>query len=277
MILEIFSLIKNFILKLKKIFKKFKLLKKLYSNLKKSIEFYYKIFFYIIFRPDDYKKFLTDKKIFTSKGGTIDEVRHALKDFKDNAGVAKGHYFNQDLLVANMIFKNNPIKHVDIGSRIDGFVAHVASFREIEVLDIRKLNQTVHSNIKFKQKDIMQNVSEHSICDSISCLHAIEHFGLGRYNDEVDPDGHLKGFQNILKLLKKDGILYISFPIGLKKISFNQRRVFNYKEVLSWSNLTQLERFDFVDDKGDLHLNKKIDDSKLIVYGCGIYTFRKIK
>ena len=38
-------------------------------------------------------------------------------------------------------------RHVDIGSRLDGFVAHVASFREIEVLDIRPLKVNKHKNI----------------------------------------------------------------------------------------------------------------------------------
>ena len=39
----------------------------------------------------------------------------------------------------------------------------------------------------------------YEVCDSISCLHALEHFGLGRYNDPLDPNGHLKGFNNISK------------------------------------------------------------------------------
>jgi hypothetical protein len=30
-------------------------------------------------------------------------------------------------------------------------------------------------------------------CDSLSCLHALEHFGLGRYGDPIDPRGHEKG------------------------------------------------------------------------------------
>jgi len=64
-----------------------------------------------------------------------------LDDRFDQSGTASGHYFHQDLLVASRIFINNPEKHVDIGSRIDGFVAHVASFREIEVFDIRSLEK----------------------------------------------------------------------------------------------------------------------------------------
>jgi hypothetical protein len=54
-----------------------------------------------------------------------------LDDKFAKSGIARGHYFHQDLLVAKKIFANNPELHVDIGSRIDGFVAHVASFREI--------------------------------------------------------------------------------------------------------------------------------------------------
>ena len=50
------------------------------------------------------------------------------------SGSAKGHYFHQDLLVARRVYVNNPSIHADIGSRIDGFVAHVASYRSIPYL-----------------------------------------------------------------------------------------------------------------------------------------------
>jgi len=59
------------------------------------------------------------------------------------SGTASGHYFHQDLLIARRIFLNNPELHVDIGSRIDGFVAHVASFRKIEMFDIRELKNDI--------------------------------------------------------------------------------------------------------------------------------------
>jgi hypothetical protein len=85
------------------------------------------------------KRFHRDKKEWLSQGGSIDKQRMILEDFADNAGVAKGHYFHQDLLVAKYIFEAKPERHIDVGSRVDGFVAHVASFREIEVLDVRPL------------------------------------------------------------------------------------------------------------------------------------------
>jgi hypothetical protein len=137
-----------------------------------------------------------------------------IEDKHQKSGTASGHYFHQDLLVANKIFMNKPGKHVDIGSRIDGLVAHVASFREIEVFDIRELTEQIQ-NIYFRRLDVMDgNAVSHEYCDSISCLHALEHFGLGRYGDRVDYNGHLLGWENIYKMLKKGGKCYFSVPIG---------------------------------------------------------------
>ena len=48
-------------------------------------------------------------------------------------------YFLQDLFVARNIFANNPCTHIDVGSRVDGFVAHLATFRKVKVFDIRPL------------------------------------------------------------------------------------------------------------------------------------------
>lgn len=94
-------------------------------------------------------------------------------------------------MVARAIHTAKPVKHVDIGSRVDGFVAHVASFREIEVFDVRPISTAV-PGVLFRQADLMDSPSLPAdtegggYCDSLSCLHAIEHFGLGRYGDTVD-------------------------------------------------------------------------------------------
>jgi|TARA_B110000444_G_C18661041_1_gene510790 SAM-dependent methyltransferase len=229
-----------------------------------------------------YPKYLSQKFKFKKLGGNITHNYMILDDYKASAGSASGHYFHQDLLVASFIKKDNPIKHIDIGSRIDGFVAHVASFREIDVMDIRNLEISEHKNINFIQKDMMdKNSLEENITDSISCLHAIEHFGLGRYGDKIDINGHINGFNNIIKMLKSGGKLYISFPIGKRnEIHFNAHRVFHHNDIFNWNESLDniiLERFDFVDDRGKLNLNKNLNtDCKEIKFGCGIYTFQKV-
>jgi hypothetical protein len=130
------------------------------------------------FIPKYLSKYIRFKKL----GGHITHISPIISDYQAQAGSASGHYFHQDLLVASLIYKQNPRKHIDVGSRIDGFVAHVASFRKICVMDIRDLEHTGHYNISFLKSDLADSKKiKESIADSVSCLHAIEHFGLGRY------------------------------------------------------------------------------------------------
>jgi hypothetical protein len=226
-------------------------------------------------------RYANESDLFAQSGGNIDKYWPIISEYNDQAGFARGHYFHQDLLVATFISTNNPTRHIDVGSRISGFVAHVASYRRIELIDIRKFDSGPHQNISFLQLDLSRNSLESEITDSISCLHAIEHFGLGRYGDPIDPFAHQKGFFNLIKMLKSKGKLYISFPIAAKSsIEFNAHRIFHPKDIFLWPNTNDnliLDRFDYVNDDGDLICNVNISDvPSNLKYGCGIYTFTKI-
>lgn len=220
---------------------------------------------------------------FRKLGGNITHRFPILSDFNAEAGTASGHYFHQDLLVASLIHNRNPMRHIDIGSRIDGFVAHVASFRKIEVMDIRSLADIGYPNISFLKADLMDGEGlQNGMADSVSCLHAIEHFGLGRYGDPLDPEGYLKGFGNLVRMLKPGGILYISFPIGkTNQVHFNAHRVFSPRDIFAWplhGSSLRLDRFDYVDDRGNLHSGVDVKAVDIDVsYGCGIYTFEKLQ
>lgn len=228
----------------------------------------------------DFLKYTFDRKKFKSLGGNITHRFPIWSDYRKQAGSASGDYFHQDLLVASFVYENSPQKHIDVGSRVDGFVAHVAAFRKIQVLDIRPLSPLGHPNIEFIQADLMSNDGSLPAADSISCLHAIEHFGLGRYGDPLDPDGHEKGFSNLVEMLEKGGTIYMSFPIGRQnEVHFNAHRVFHPRDILRWRASQQLElvRFDYVDDSGNLHRNADLLNQVIDVnLGCGIYTFKKI-
>jgi hypothetical protein len=213
------------------------------------------------------------------KEGKIDYFYPILGDNKKKAGDLDSHYFQQDLLVAKYIFKKKPKKHVDIGSRIDGFVSHVGSFREIEIFDIRKI-KVKFNNIIFKKLNLTNVKSRYfNYTDSLSCLHTIEHLGLGRYGDKIDVNGHLTGFNNLIKILKKRGRLYVSLPISeFDRTYFNAHRTFNPLDILNWSkNNIILERFDYINDNGELKINKNIkkENFKNLIHGLGIYTFVK--
>ena len=153
-----------------------------------------------------------------------------LQDWGEEGGSVNNEYFWQDLLVAQAIHRAQPRHHVDVGSRLDGFVAQVASFRQLEVFDVRPLQSTI-PGVQFSQRDLMQQVPE-AYCDSVSCLHALEHFGLGRYGDPIDVDGHEKGIANLARLLQPGGTLYLSTPVGQARVLFNANRVFDPRGLL---------------------------------------------
>src|ERR1700758_2477591 len=81
-------------------------------------------------------RFLSDARRWSIAGGDVGGYFPCLADADDAAGATGSPYFLQDLLVARRIFAAAPELHVDVGSRIDGFVAHLAVFRQVTVLDV---------------------------------------------------------------------------------------------------------------------------------------------
>lgn len=235
--------------------------------------------------------FFADLRRFkASKAGSANKdlfpiivLNPSLEDRYSESGMVKGHYFHQDLLVAQRVSANRPRLHVDIGSRVDGFIAHVAAFRRIVVFDVRPLSSGIR-NVEFIRADISTQLDNSMLdyCDSISCLHALEHFGLGRYGDLINYDGHLVGLLNIHKILQKGGKFYLSVPIGPQRIEFNAHRVFSIQYLVRLLQADySIDRFSFIDDNGDLHEIARIDDAEAkhnlgCNYGCGIFEMTKL-
>lgn len=177
-----------------------------------------------------------------------------LEEWSASSG-SLGAYFHQDLHVAGWIHQEAPRRHVDVGSRIDGFIGNLAVFREVEVLDIRPQPHVIR-NIVFRQLDLMEELpAEWTNCtDSLSCLHTIEHFGLGRYGDSIDPEGHLKGLEQLKRMVEPGGLFYLSTPIGPQRVEFNAHRIFAASTVLDWFREGwTIERFAYLDDAETLH------------------------
>lgn len=209
------------------------------------------------------------------------ELLPCLHDWYEEGGATKNEYFWQDLVVARRVFSANPERHVDIGSRVDGFVAHVASFREIEVFDIRPIT-TVIPGIVFKQADLMNPVAAITeYCDSLSCLHALEHFGLGRYGDPIDPKGYEAGIRNMARILRSGGVFYLSVPVGVERVEFNAQHVFNPNTIVDVARNHELclQEFALFSAEGGLvesdGSHEALVEAGKIRCGLGIFTFIK--
>ncbi len=220
------------------------------------------------------RKYLSDYWKFDSGDWKLKKYP-CLNEYKEQAGSVKGHYFHQDLLVAQKIFNNKPKEHFDVGSRIDGFVSNVATFMKIDIMDIRPLDSKA-DNINFIQGDLCGDISYIKKYDSVSCLHTIEHMGLGRYGDEVQKDAYKIAIKNLKDVVSPGGALYLSVPISNKqRVEFNAHRVFNIKTILDECKDLELVSFSYVDDDGDLHKDIKLDEEMICDYGLGIFEFRK--
>lgn len=198
-----------------------------------------------------------------------------LTDYDDGAGVTKGHYFHQDLWAARKIYTAAPARHIDIGSRIDGFVAHLLTFRSVEIIDIRPMVSQIEG-LSFIQADAtnLQHIDDNSLA-SVSALHAAEHFGLGRYGDPIDALGHIKFMQTLARVLQPGGRLYFSMPIGRECVMFNAHRITAPATILKAFADLELVSFSAVDDAGDFVKDAAPDDFATANYACGLFEFTK--
>jgi hypothetical protein len=206
---------------------------------------------------------------------TLRDLEPILTDFAAEAGIARGHYFHQDLWAARRIFARRPRRHVDIGSRIDGFVAHVLTFMPVTVVDIRALESTV-DGLTFVRGDMcrLDSFVSGSI-ESLSCLHAVEHVGLGRYGDPVDARGWHVAMRELARILAPGGRLYLGTPVGRERLCFNSQRVFSPATVIDALSDLQLVAFSAVDDEDRLVANADPDAFAQARNACGLFEFTK--
>ena len=203
----------------------------------------------------------------------------ALSDAKVASGAINSIYFLQDQFVARRLYEEKVIKHFDIGSRIDGFILALSCFSDVTIYDIRDLQSTV-KNIKFERRDLMGNEMSLPSVTSLSCLHTLEHFGLGRYGDPLDHEGWIKGLSSLNTMLEIGGKLYLSVPIGRQRIEFNAHRVFDpvyFEQQLELTGFRVIERI-FIDDNRRIEIDVKNIDSEFWKdqsYGCGIWILTK--
>ena len=198
-----------------------------------------------------------------------------LTDRYASAGSATGHYFHQDLWAARKIYDRRPEEHMDIGSRIDGFIAHLLTFMPVTIVDIRPIESKIQG-LTFLQDDAttLSKLPSNSV-QSLSTLHVAEHFGLGRYSDPVDPDACFKFMKSLERVLAPGGRLYFSVPVGKERVEFNAHRVFSPQTILDRFSGLRLESFSYVGDDGHLYLDISPDEMPASNFACGLFEFTK--
>lgn len=206
----------------------------------------------------------------------LDELRPVLGDRLVSAGSARGHYFLQDVWAAQHVYRFQPEMHVDVASRIDGFVGHVLSFCKVEYVDIRPLEALV-PGLSWVNGSICELPYADCSVQSLSCLHVIEHIGLGRYGDQIDPDGWKRGLSELSRVLAPDGQLLVGTPCGRPRTIFHAHRIFSPAQIVdALPDLTLLE-FSIIPSDSALQWTEShsFEEARCLDYGCGLFRFTR--
>lgn len=140
-------------------------------------------------------------------------------------------YFYQDAWCAKKVFENKPDRHYDIGSKTE-LVGILSQFVPTTMVDIRPIELELNG-LTFQRGSILKLPFEAGVLSSVSSICVIEHIGLGRYGDELDPDGSEKAAQELKRVLATNGNLYVSVPIAEEnRIYFNAHRAFSRDYLL---------------------------------------------
>lgn len=186
------------------------------------------------------------------------------------------HYLYHTAWAVRKVKKINPVYHIDVGSSLY-FCSLLSAFIPVEFYDYRppllKLD-----NLNVKQGDLISLPFKDNGVSSISCMHTVEHVGLGRYGDSIDPDGDLKAIKELKRVLAPGGSLLFVVPIGKPKIMFNAHRIYSYDQIREYFNNFHIEEFSLIPENeknGDLIENATREMTDKEKYGCGCFWFKK--
>lgn len=180
-------------------------------------------------------------------------------------------YFFQDTWAARKIFELKPKHHYDIGSSVKT-IGVLSQFVPITMVDLRPIQLSI-PNLFFKEGSILELPFESNSIDSLSSLCVIEHIGLGRYGDDLDPFGSEKAFLELQRVLKCGGVILFSVPIDSKNtIYFNAHRAFTRDYILQ-----VFLGFELVEEK--YHYGLELFDSydPTRGFGTGLFMFKKLE
>ena len=111
--------------------------------------------------------------------------------------------------------------------------------------------------------------------ESVSCLHVAEHIGLGRYGDELNPEGTRKAAAELQRVLQPGGRLLFSLPVGRPRLCFNAHRIHSPEQIVAMFPELELVEFSGVDDAGSSSVTARSQSSSGSRYACGMFHFTR--
>lgn len=223
-----------------------------------------------------YSKFYHDLKAYKKLGGNnlFEYIRPSLYFKAEDVQTGGGQYFYQDIWALKKIAALKPSMHYDIGSRFDGFVGQATAICPVTAVDIRPLSFTL-PGLSFLKGDILKLPFADNSLSTLSCLHTIEHIGLGRYGDDINPEGFNQALLELQRVMSPGGHLILSMPIGKERVEFNAQRILDPSACIQKLSGMDLLEFSVINDKYEFVENVQPGSYANALNSCGLYLFRK--
>ena len=183
------------------------------------------------------------------------------------------HYFYQGAWLARRLGESKLHQHVDVGSSVLT-MSVLSAWVDTIFVDYRPLRASL-PRLSSVAGDILQLPFTDNSLYSLSCLHVIEHIGLGRYGDPIDPQGSIKAAYELQRIMRPGGKLFLSLPIGRERVCYNAHRVYAPDSVIRIFEKLRLVEFSYVDDAGELKERRMPSSASELQYGCGLFEFEK--
>ncbi len=186
------------------------------------------------------------------------------------------HYLYHPAWAARIVAQNKPQFHVDISSTLH-FCALVSAFIPVRFYDYRPVDLQL-SGLHSEAADLLSLPFASESISSLSCMHVVEHVGLGRYGEPLDPDGDLKSIAELKRVLASGGSLLFVIPVGKPKIAFNAHRIYSYDQIIDCFSELELMEFTMIpDNQDDIGLVRQAtrEFADRQTYGCGCFWFKK--
>jgi hypothetical protein len=169
---------------------------------------------------------------------------------------------------ARVLAHVQPSLHLDFRSELV-FSAMVSAFLPVWRFDTEPVRISL-SGLECGVTDPHRFPLADGSMQSVSSIGAIEHAGLGRYGEALDPDGDLAIMHEMLRVLGPDGTLLIAVPVGSARICFNAYRIYAFQDVRYVFGGLQLKQFSLIDDTGRYwpHASAAQADAQQDGYGC---------
>jgi SAM-dependent methyltransferase len=169
------------------------------------------------------------------------------------------------------------VQHVDISSSLY-FAGLVSAFVPVVHCDYRP-PELYLSGLNTQFGDLAGRLPfESDSVISLSCMHVVEHVGLGRYGDAVDPQGDVQAMHELSRVLAPGGDLLFVVPVGRPRVCFNAHRIYSFDEIREAFRTLQLHDFKLVPDRaadgGLIEATPQLIASQQ--YGCGCFWFKKL-